>query len=99
VSGTMATEITARIYFDSEPAPAQLFARLIEVVSGMPLDRFIAAHVTGPLMIDYSDNTAKPYKEFPKGIKIIFYDNNLKESGNIVSDYAVQRIRGFRQRN
>lgn len=29
----MATEITARIYFDSEPAPAKLFARLIEVVS------------------------------------------------------------------
>jgi CubicO group peptidase (beta-lactamase class C family) len=23
--------------------------RLIEVVSGMPLDRFVAAHVTGPL--------------------------------------------------
>jgi hypothetical protein len=29
----MATEITARIYFDSEPDPAHLFARLIEVVS------------------------------------------------------------------
>ena len=51
----------------------------------------VKAHVTGPLMIDYSDNTPKPYKEFPKGIKIIFYDNNLKETGNIVSDYAVQR--------
>lgn len=29
----MATEITARIYFDSEPAPAKLFARLVDVVS------------------------------------------------------------------
>ncbi len=51
----------------------------------------VKAHVTGPLMIDYSDNTPKPYKEFPKGIKIIFYDNDLKESGSVVSDYAIQR--------
>lgn len=51
----------------------------------------VKGHLTGPLMIDYSDNTPKPYKEFPKGVKIVFYDDNLKESGNIVSDYAIQR--------
>src|ERR1700759_1918054 len=51
----------------------------------------VKLHVTGPLMIDYSDNTPKPYKEFPKGVKIVFYDDNLKESGNVVSDYAIQR--------
>ena len=51
----------------------------------------VKGHLTAPLMIDYSDNTPKPYKEFPKGVKIIFYDENLKESGNIVSDYAIQR--------
>jgi LPS export ABC transporter protein LptC len=50
----------------------------------------VKAHLTAPLMIEFSD-TPKPYKEMPKGVKIIFYDANLKETGNIVSDYAVQR--------
>ncbi|SHN18123.1 LPS export ABC transporter periplasmic protein LptC [Mucilaginibacter sp. OK098] len=50
----------------------------------------VKAHMTAPLMIEYAD-TPKPYKEMPKGVKIIFYDADLKESGNIVSDYAVQR--------
>ena len=51
----------------------------------------VKAHLTAPLEINYSDNTPKPYREYPKGIKIIFYDANLKESGNIVSDYAIYR--------
>ncbi len=50
----------------------------------------VKGHLTTPLMISYED-TPKPYKEMPKGVKIIFYDENLKETGNIVSDYAVQR--------
>lgn len=50
----------------------------------------VKAHLTAPLMIEFED-TPKPYKEMPKGVKIIFYDPDLKESGNIVSDYAVQR--------
>lgn len=50
----------------------------------------VKAHLTAPLMIEFED-TPKPYKEMPKGVKIIFYDSDLKESGNIVSDYAVQR--------
>jgi LPS export ABC transporter protein LptC len=51
----------------------------------------VKAHMTAPLMIDYADNTPKPYKEFPKGVKVVLYDGELKESGNIVSDYAIQR--------
>lgn len=51
----------------------------------------VKAHVTTPLEINFSDNTPKPYREYPKGIKIIFYNDSLKESGNIVSDYAIQR--------
>ncbi len=50
----------------------------------------VKAHLTAPVMIQYED-TPKPYKECPKGVKIIFYDTNLKETGNIVSDYAVLR--------
>jgi len=51
----------------------------------------VKGHLTAPLMIDYSDNTPKPYKECPKGVKIVFYDNDLKTTGNIVSDWAVMR--------
>jgi len=51
----------------------------------------VKAHVTAPLEINFSDNTPKPYREYPKGIKIVFYDDKLKESGSVVSDYAIQR--------
>jgi len=47
----------------------------------------VKAHLTTPLMIE-SDNT---FQEMPKGVKIIFYDDNLKEKGTIVSDYAIRR--------
>ncbi|MDP9078054.1 MAG: LPS export ABC transporter periplasmic protein LptC [Bacteroidota bacterium] len=50
----------------------------------------VKAHLTAPVMISY-DDTPKPYKEMTKGIKIVFYDINLKENGNIVSDNAIQR--------
>ncbi|MDB5131634.1 MAG: Lipopolysaccharide-assembly, LptC-related [Mucilaginibacter sp.] len=43
-----------------------------------------------PLMIDYQD-AAKPYKEMPKGVKIVLYDEDLNEKGTITSDYAIQR--------
>jgi len=50
----------------------------------------VKARLTTPLMIDYDDKD-KPYREMPKGVKIIFYDDSLKEKGTIVADYAVQR--------
>ena len=46
--------------------------------------------ITTPLMIEY-DDAAKPYREMPKGVKIIFFDDDLKEKGTITSDYALQR--------
>lgn len=42
-----------------------------------------------PLLIHYT--VAKPYYVMPNGVKVIFYDKNLKESGNIVADSALQR--------
>ncbi|HVW94761.1 MAG TPA: LPS export ABC transporter periplasmic protein LptC [Mucilaginibacter sp.] len=51
----------------------------------------VKAHLTAPLMIDYEDNTPHPYKECPKGVKIVFYDDSLHETGTIVSDYAIMR--------
>ncbi len=49
----------------------------------------VKAHMTAPLMLNYK--VAKPYTEMPKGVKVVFYDNNLKESSTIVSDYAIRR--------
>jgi LPS export ABC transporter protein LptC len=50
----------------------------------------VKARLTAPLMIEYQD-VAKPYREMPRGVKIVFFDDNLKEKGTITSDYAVQR--------
>jgi LPS export ABC transporter protein LptC len=51
----------------------------------------VKAHMTSPLMLDY-DKVAKPYTEMPKGVKVIFYDANLKESGTITADYAIRHV-------
>lgn len=48
----------------------------------------VKATLQTPLLLDFK-NTAKPYHEMPKGIKITFFDKNLKPSGTIVSDYAI----------
>ncbi len=50
----------------------------------------VKAHLTTPVMIDYSD-VQKPYHEMPKGVKIIFFDDDLKVKGQITADYAIQR--------
>src|SRR5882757_5075082 len=42
----------------------------------------VKLHLLTPLMIDY-DDAAKPYREMPKGIKIIFYEDNLSVKGTI----------------
>ena len=50
----------------------------------------VKARVNTPLMIEYSD-VAKPYKEMPKGVKIVFFDDDLKVKGQITSDFAILR--------
>jgi LPS export ABC transporter protein LptC len=49
----------------------------------------VKAHMTAPLMLNYK--VKKPYTEMPKGVKVVFYDNNLNVSSNVVSDYAIRR--------
>lgn len=51
-----------------------------------------SAHVKAvlktPLLLDYK--AAKlPYREMPRGIKVTFYDKDLKVLSTVVSDYAV----------
>jgi len=48
----------------------------------------VKAVLQTPLLLDFK-TVAKPYREMPKGIKITFYDKNLKVVSTVVSDYAV----------
>ncbi|HTD98570.1 MAG TPA: LPS export ABC transporter periplasmic protein LptC [Mucilaginibacter sp.] len=48
----------------------------------------VKAHMTSPLMIQYK--TKNPYTEMPKGVKVIFYDKDMKESSTITSEYAIR---------
>ena len=52
----------------------------------------VKARLQAPLMIDYNDDK-KPYREMPKGVKVVFYDDNLKQKGTITAEYAIQRER------
>ena len=45
--------------------------------------------MTAPVMINYK--VKKPYTEMPKGVKVIFYDNNLQETSTIKADQGVYR--------
>ncbi|HEY8781940.1 MAG TPA: LPS export ABC transporter periplasmic protein LptC [Mucilaginibacter sp.] len=49
----------------------------------------VKARLLAPLMIEL-DDAVKGYQEMPKGVKIIFYDENLQQKGTIISDYAIR---------
>lgn len=49
----------------------------------------VKAKMTAPELNNYK--TANPYYEMPKGVTIIFFDENQKESSRVVSDYAIRR--------
>jgi LPS export ABC transporter protein LptC len=48
----------------------------------------VKAHMTAPLMLEY-DKVEKPYTEMPKGVKVIFYNAELQETGTITAKYAI----------
>lgn len=50
----------------------------------------VKMHLTTPLMLDYA-NVKAPYRVMPKGVKGVFYDDNLKPSSTIVADSAINR--------
>lgn len=60
----------------------------------------VKAHMTAPLMLDYTpskntDNkkkdTTKPYTEMPKGVKVTFYDDSLHKTCTITADYGLRK--------
>ncbi|MFY0630686.1 MAG: LPS export ABC transporter periplasmic protein LptC [Flavobacteriaceae bacterium] len=49
----------------------------------------ITSKLITPLLNDFSNRKNHPYNEFPKGVKIINFDNNGKDSTTITGDYAL----------
>ena len=50
----------------------------------------VKAHMTTPFMIEYDDGK-NPYREMTKGVKIIFYEDDLSIKGTVTSKYAIER--------
>jgi LPS export ABC transporter protein LptC len=72
---------------------AKLVSQPVDTTRGVEITYSDSAKVKGkmftPLMINYSVDS--PYRVMPNGVKVVFYDKDVKESGNIVSDSAVYR--------
>ncbi|CAM1343837.1 LPS export ABC transporter periplasmic protein LptC [Tenacibaculum amylolyticum] len=49
----------------------------------------ISSKLITPLLHDFSNRKQHPYNEFPKGIKIITFENNGKDSTTITGNYAI----------
>ena len=49
----------------------------------------ITSKLFTPLMYDFSNRKQHPYSEFPKGIKIVNFNNNGLDSVTITGDYAL----------
>mgnify|MGYP003939871639 CR=1 FL=1 len=49
----------------------------------------VKAKMTAPEMRHY--NVEEPYYEFQKGVTIVFYDENGRETQRITADYAIQK--------
>ena len=49
----------------------------------------VKAKLKAPILLYFK--TTKPYYEMPEGINVVFYDENLKPSTTVVSDYALRR--------
>jgi LPS export ABC transporter protein LptC len=50
----------------------------------------VKARMTTPLMIELDDGK-NPYHEMPKGVKVVFYEDDMTVKGTITSDYAIQK--------
>lgn len=49
----------------------------------------VKAKINTPILYHYKTTT--PYYEMPKGIEVIFYDNNLNQTSRVTSDYAIRK--------
>jgi len=91
---------TGVFWFASCENDLENIKRIANMSSGLPVDTtrgvdviysdsaVVKGRMVTPLLIKYSGD--KPYDTMPEGIKVIFFDKNGKEEGNIVADSAVQ---------
>lgn len=49
----------------------------------------VKAKIKTPILYHYK--TTLPYYEMPKGIEVIFYDDNLNQTSKVTSDYAIRK--------
>lgn len=49
----------------------------------------ITSKLVTPLLFDYTNRSEHPYNEFPKGVRIINFENNGIDSVTIIGDYAL----------
>lgn len=49
----------------------------------------VTSKLKAPILHDYSNRNEHPYNEFPKGIKIVTYENEGKDSTVITGNYAL----------
>nr|WP_294897385.1 LPS export ABC transporter periplasmic protein LptC [uncultured Pedobacter sp.] len=65
----------------------------IEITKGAEIIYSDSAHVKARLTtpILYNHKTSNPYYEMPKGIKVVFFDKDLKQTSTVTSDYAIRR--------
>ena len=49
----------------------------------------ITSKMTTPLILDFSNRNEHPYNEFPKGLKLITFENGGKDSVTIIGNYAL----------
>ena len=47
--------------------------------------------LTAPLSISYKDKKKNPITLMPKGVRVVFYDDKIKQIGNIVADTGIQK--------
>ena len=49
----------------------------------------VTSKLITPQLNDFSNRKAHPYNEFPKGVKIINFENDGKDSVTVIGDYAL----------
>lgn len=49
----------------------------------------VKARLKAPVLLYFK--TKSPYYEMPKGIDVVFYDDQLKPTSTVVSDYAIRK--------
>lgn len=49
----------------------------------------VTSKLITPLLKNFSNRKEHPYNEFPKGLKLITFENNGKDSTTILADYSI----------